>query len=211
MAEVEAAFGRAPEHRRRPGPSVRRDLCFVLESYNRDFGEFENARLWSFFSRRRGVWRAPAVRARWRRRAFCRRPRTRARGSAARRLTPNVRCRDLRFVFRLVELPRFQPDLDDRETQRLARSVAFQNTIHSPRPTSSQPLSKSTELSTEFSGLPRSWTLLAASLGPDASGLRVKILLFIHTRGQLRRAPRLRAVKRVLNCSVTEFRVGVSR
>ena len=47
---------------------------------------------------------------------------------------------DLHFVSDSY-LSRFQSDLDDREFQRLAWSVALQNTLHRPRPTPSQPLS----------------------------------------------------------------------
>ena len=43
--------------------------------------------------------------------------------------------------FLTSEFGRFRSDLDDRSLQRLARSVAFQNTIDRPHPTQSQPFS----------------------------------------------------------------------
>ena len=50
-----------------------------------------------------------------------------------------------RFVFRSLYLSRFQSDLDFGKFQRLARSVALQNTLHHSRPTPSQPNSNTNE------------------------------------------------------------------
>ena len=66
-----------------------------------------------------------------------------ARRDARARTEPTDRTcnRQYRFAFRSLLLGRLRSDSDDGEFQRLARSVALQNTLHRSRPTPSHPLS----------------------------------------------------------------------